>query len=95
MVFKPTVNDVANDIKIGAVDAGFIWDTLVAQDAALEAIPLPELKPARAHMAVAVLRQSRTPTAALRFARYLAARDKGMKHFTAHQFTVIEGDHGS
>ncbi|MEZ6067514.1 MAG: substrate-binding domain-containing protein [Planctomycetaceae bacterium] len=28
-VFKPTVNDVANDVKLGAVDAGLVWDSTV------------------------------------------------------------------
>lgn len=26
-VFKPTVNDVANDVAIGAVDAALVWDS--------------------------------------------------------------------
>ncbi len=25
-VFKPTVSDVANDVKIGSVDAGIVWE---------------------------------------------------------------------
>ena len=25
-VFKPTVNEVANDVKLGSVDAGIVWD---------------------------------------------------------------------
>ena len=31
LVFKPTVNDVANDVKLGAVDAGIVWNVTVAQ----------------------------------------------------------------
>ena len=30
-VFKPTVNDVANDVKIGSVDAGIVWDGTARQ----------------------------------------------------------------
>jgi molybdate transport system substrate-binding protein len=29
-VFKPTINDVAADIKLGSVDAGIVWDSTVA-----------------------------------------------------------------
>src|SRR6185369_2726669 len=28
IVTKPTVNDVATDVRVGAADAGIIWDTL-------------------------------------------------------------------
>jgi ABC-type molybdate transport system substrate-binding protein len=41
---------------------------------------------------VAVLRSSRQPTEALRFARYLSARDKGLEAFRRHHYTVVEGD---
>src|SRR5262249_26649653 len=78
VVEQPTVNDVANDIKIGAVDAGFVWDTTVKQYPDLEMVPLPELKGLAANVPVAVLRGSEHPTSALRFARYLAARDRGL-----------------
>ncbi len=36
--------------------------------------------------------RSQQPTAALRFARYLAARDKGLAIFRKHGFQVVEGD---
>src|SRR5262245_2497412 len=41
--FKFTVNDVANDIKVGAADAGIVWDATVRQMTGLEAIEVPEL----------------------------------------------------
>jgi molybdate transport system substrate-binding protein len=92
IVFKPTVNDVANDIKLGTVDAGFVWDAVAGQYPELEAVRLPALEPAVAHISVGVLRSSVQPTAALRFARYLAARDKGALEFARHQFVPINGD---
>jgi len=92
-VFKPTVNDVANDIKIGTVDAGVIWDSTARQYPELEIVaPLTEDSGFVAEITVAVLRSSRQPTEALRFARYLSARDKGLKAFERHQYTVVEGD---
>jgi molybdenum ABC transporter molybdate-binding protein len=92
VVSKATVNDVANDIALGAVDAGIVWDALVRQMPALETIELPELKAAQAHIAVGVLAKTAQPTAALRFARYLAARDRGLVRFEKAGFTPVEGD---
>ena len=40
-VFKLTVNDVANDITVGAVDAGIVWDATVNQYPGLEAVASP------------------------------------------------------
>ncbi len=45
-VFKPTVNEVANDVKLGSVDAGIVWDTTAAQYPELQAIHVPELEQA-------------------------------------------------
>ncbi len=91
-VFKPTVNEVANDIKLGSVDAGIIWDTTAAQYPELEAIRVPELESGVANVDIAVLKSSRHPTAALHFARYAGARDKGLQSFESAHFQVVEGD---
>jgi molybdate transport system substrate-binding protein len=92
VVFKPTVNDVANDVGVGAVDAGIVWDAVVRQMPGLEAVPLPELAGATSLVAVAVLRATTQPAAALRFARFLAARDAGLPVFQEQGFAVVEGD---
>lgn len=92
LAFKPTVNDVANDLKLGAADAGFVWDATVKQYPDLEAVPVPELAGVAGSVSVAVLRTAKNPAAALRFARYLAASDRGLKEFAAHGFEPVEGD---
>jgi molybdate transport system substrate-binding protein len=92
VAFKPTVNDVANDIKVGAADAGIVWDATVAQYAELEGIVLPELAGKTAHVSIAVLKGSANPTAALRFARYLTAADRGLPAFQKSGFRTAEGD---
>ena len=92
VVFKPTVNDVANDIKIGSADAGFVWDATVRQYPELENVSVPELNGLAGHVLVGVLRSSANATAALRFARYLAAGDKGLPEFQRYGFTPVEGD---
>ena len=91
-VFKPTVNDVANDVKVGAVDAGIVWDATVRQYDGLEMVRLPEFDGVQASISVAVLRCTHQPTAALRFARYLTARDRGLPVVERGGFTVVEGD---
>jgi len=77
-VSKTTVNDVANAVQLGAVDAGFVWDATVRQVHGLEAVRLTQLDGVSASVSVAVLAGGRQPAAALRFARYLAARDRGL-----------------
>jgi len=91
-VFKPTVNDAANDVKLGTVDAGIVWDATAAQYPELEIVRVPELEVAMETVSVAVLKFTRQPTAALRFARYLAARDRGLTEFTTRHFEAVEGD---
>jgi len=92
LVFKPTVNDVANDVKLGAVDAGIVWNVTVAQYPELEAVVVPELSTARSEVSVCVLQSSAQPTEALRFARYLSARDRGLRRFQESGFEVMPGD---
>ena len=91
-VFKPTVNEVANDIKLGSVDAGVIWDATAAQYVELKQIATPELDAGDALVQMGVLTSSKFPTAALHFARYAAARDKGLRIFREKGFRVVEGD---
>lgn len=94
-VFKPTINDVAADIKLGSVDAGIVWDSTVSMPAfrdELEAVFLPEMAGPPNLVSLCVLNSSRRPTAALRFARYLSARDRGLPSFQEFGLAPIEGD---
>lgn len=91
-VFKPTVNDVANDIKIGTVDAGIIWDATARQYPELEMVKVAILEPGEQRVSIGVLKFSQHPTTALHFARYLGARDKGLKEFARSGYQPVEGD---
>lgn len=91
-VFKPTVNDVANDVKLGSVDAGIVWDATAAQYPQLTTVAAPELVAVSSEVAVAVLKSCGESAAALRFARYLGARDRGLPRFAASGFRPVEGD---
>jgi molybdenum ABC transporter molybdate-binding protein len=85
-VFKPNVNDVANDLKLGSADAGFIWDAQLAQYPDLESVPISELTNITGHIAAAVLRCSNQREAALQFARYLSDPAHGVKQFELNGF---------
>jgi molybdenum ABC transporter molybdate-binding protein len=91
-VFKPTVTDVANDIKLGTVDAGVVWDATVAQYPELEAVRVEPLASGEQLVAVGVLSFSRQPAGALRFARYLGARDKGLLELARAGYRTVEAD---
>jgi molybdate transport system substrate-binding protein len=89
-VFKGTVNDVAADIKLGAVDAGFIWDAMLKQYPDIEAVKVPELEGRTAKMSISILKCSNNPAASQSFARYLGSKDKGLKEFERHGFMPVE-----
>ncbi|MBT5019601.1 MAG: molybdate ABC transporter substrate-binding protein [Planctomicrobium sp.] len=94
-VFKPTVNEIANDVKIGAADAAIVWDSTVTMPKyrdKLIAIPVPELDSDPNLISIAILRSSTDPTASLKFARFLSARDQGLKTFEKYGTRPVEGD---
>jgi molybdate transport system substrate-binding protein len=91
-VFKPTVNDVANAVKIGSVDAGIVWDATANQYPELTAIHDATLNQGTATIEIAVTDFARDPTAALHFARYVAAADKGLTSFATKGFETLAGD---
>jgi molybdenum ABC transporter molybdate-binding protein len=92
LVFKPTVNEVANDLKLGTVDAGFVWDATVQQYPELERVDLAEIAGLKAEVVAVVLTCSAMPRSALRFARYLAARDRGQPEFRKDGYEGVDGD---
>lgn len=91
-VFKSTVNEVANDVKIGAVDAGIVYGPVLHDYDTLEAVRIPELNPIRSRVAVAILKSAADPARAAHFARYLSARDKGLERYREYGFDVVDGD---
>ncbi len=90
-VFKPTVPEIANDVKLGAVDAGIVWDATVEQYPELEPVHVSQLDKARKNVMVAVLKSSRQPTLALRFARYLNS-EIGNEIFHEAGYEAVDGD---
>lgn len=91
-VYKTTVNEAANDVKTGSVDAGIVFDAVLHDYDTLEAVQLPELEPVQAKVAIAVLKSSGQAAQARHFARYMAASDKGLKHYQAFGFQPVKGE---
>lgn len=92
LVTKPNVMDLASDLSLGSLDAGLIWDSTVRQYTDLEAVHLPELAGEARQVTICVLESSQRPTAALRFCRFLSARDAGLLHFEEKGYVAVEGD---
>lgn len=92
VVYKPTVTDVATDVRLGTVDAGIVWDATVKQVPGLEIVPAPSLAKREASLTACVLKRTTQPAATLRFARYLSSRDRGLTHFEQAGFSVRDGD---
>lgn len=90
-VFKPTVNDVANDVKIGSVDAGIVYDVVLHGHDTLEAVAIPELAHIRSKVGIALLKSSAQPTVAQHFARFISANDKGLVRYREYGFQPVDG----
>lgn len=88
-VFKPTVADVANDVALGTVDVGVVWDAVASQRSDLQTVRVPELSAARGLVALGTLRFARDPAAALHFARFAADRDRGLPILERHGYRLL------
>ena len=91
-VMKPKVTDLANDVKLGTVDAAIVWDSTVAMYPELQAIRDPLLGKERVNVTLGVVSSSRSPSSALRFARFLASEDEGLPVFRKNGFETPGGD---
>lgn len=88
VAFRGTVTEVANDVLVGAADVGIVYDGMLHTYDDLQFIPLPELQSAESRVAIGVLAASRHPTATLHLARYITAKEHGLKAYAQHGFQV-------
>ncbi|NQU52994.1 MAG: molybdate ABC transporter substrate-binding protein [Bacteroidetes bacterium] len=91
-VFKPTVNDVATDVRLETVDAGIVWDATVNQFDDLESIAVDFFQEYKKEITLGVLKFTEQPTEALKFLRYVSSYDKGAPIFKANGYNPIHGD---
>ena len=87
-----TVTEAANAVKADGADATFIWDAMLPQYAGFEVVAAPELANVKAQVGVGLLTCAPDSAAAMRFARYLAAKDKGLPVFKTQGFAVTDGE---
>lgn len=92
IAFRTTVTDVANDLLVQSADAGIVYDAILKSYPDLEAVRLPELKGIVSNVSLGILSSSKQPQASLHFARYVAAKDRGLKHYKEQGFQVGSGD---
>lgn len=86
--YRSSVTDVANDVLVGAADAGIVYDAVLHTYPELEFISVPELANATASVAVGITKCTKQPDAALKFAHYLAAADRGALRYQEFGFKV-------
>ncbi|MEQ1852059.1 MAG: substrate-binding domain-containing protein [Chthoniobacteraceae bacterium] len=91
-VQKTTVTEIAGDLHLGTVDAAIVWDSTVPQFPGLEAVEVAEMAGVTENASAAILASCKESAAALRFARYLAAPEKGGAIFQQHGFKHVGGD---
>lgn len=90
--FRATVNEVANDVTLGAADAGIVYDAVLHTYPDLTFVEVPELEATVSKISVGVIATTKQPADALHFARYVSAADRGLQHYRKHGFRVSGGD---
>ncbi|HEY2786575.1 MAG TPA: molybdate ABC transporter substrate-binding protein [Fimbriiglobus sp.] len=87
-VYKPTVSDVLNAVRLGGVDAGVVWDAIVLPHPDLLAVHLPQLAGVTARVEAAVAVKGPNPHATERFVRYLADPTRGGAAFRTAGYAI-------
>ncbi|MDG2127638.1 MAG: molybdate ABC transporter substrate-binding protein [Fuerstiella sp.] len=90
--YRTTVTEVANDVLVGAADAGIVYDAVLHTYPDLEFVELPELQNAASDIAIGVVSGTSQPQRALHFARFVSAGDRGLKRYAEFSFRVKQGD---
>jgi len=84
------VTDAANAVQLGSTDATIVWDAVAANYPDLAVVRVAELDGAVGRVELALLSSAPDSAAARRFARYVAASDRGMSHFRKVGFVDLE-----
>ncbi|MCA9138388.1 MAG: molybdate ABC transporter substrate-binding protein [Planctomycetales bacterium] len=90
--FRATVNEVANDVALGAADAGIVYDAVLHTYPDLESVDVPELADTESQVSIGVIASTKQSADALHFARYVSAADRGLLQYQSHGFRVSGGD---
>jgi len=89
VIHRETVNEVGNDVKLAAADAGIVWNATCAQYPDLAVVRVPEFDHARGQIAVGLLSASKDPQAAQELLNYITDPQHGLKVFAEYGYDVI------
>jgi molybdate transport system substrate-binding protein len=89
VIHRETVNEVANDVKLTAADAGIVWHATAMQYPTLEIVRVESFEHSKNEIAVGLITASKHPEAARRFAEYLTAPNQGLAIFKKYGYAVI------
>jgi molybdate transport system substrate-binding protein len=89
VIHRETVNEVGNDVKLGAADAGIVWNATSAQYPDLVVVHVPEFDRARGEIAVGLLSASKDPQAAQELLNYITDPQHGIKVFAEYGYEII------
>jgi molybdate transport system substrate-binding protein len=90
--YRGTVTEAANDIVVGAADAAIVFEAVLYPYEGLESVQIRELEPAVSEVVIGVAKNTTNSQAAFHLARYITARDRGLKHYAEQGFQVSLGD---
>jgi molybdate transport system substrate-binding protein len=89
IIHRETVNEVGNDVKLAAADAGIVWNATAAQYPDLVVVHVLEFDRSKNEIAVGLLSSSKDPQAVQEFIRYIADPKKGLPVFARHGYEVV------
>ncbi|XAM01359.1 extracellular solute-binding protein [Phycisphaeraceae bacterium D3-23] len=91
---QETVVALVDAVRVGALDAAVVWDTIAAMTDGVEVVQDPHRAFGQhvSHIGVAVVSTCERPAEALRLARFITAHDEGLANFERDGFDVVEGD---
>jgi molybdate transport system substrate-binding protein len=90
--FRSTVTEVATDVQIAAADVGIVYSPVLVPFPELEFVSIAELETGVSQVSMGITSSTKQPVAALHFARYIAASDRGLKTYQQQGFTIGAGD---
>ena len=91
---QETVIALAEAVKIGALDAAVVWDTTAMMTQGIEVVPTsePAFETGVSQISISVTSVTNRPTEALRLARFITARDKGLATYREYGLATETGD---
>ena len=90
----PTVNELANAIKLGTIDGAIIWDAVAEQYPEVDFIELDEFAREEVSVTVAITSSCSDKGLAREFCQYLSGAEQGRQILEQEGFTTEQLNHG-